>query len=39
MTPRARPNGEAVKIMEKRKKVYKAARELHPQRFDRGIRK
>lgn len=38
MTPSARHNGEAEEIMEKRKKVYKTAKELHPQRFNRGIR-
>jgi len=38
MTPCARHNGEAVEMMEQRKKVYKAAQELNPNRFNRGIR-
>lgn len=38
MTPSARHNGQAIEIMEKRKKVYKAAQELNPHRFNRGTR-
>jgi putative transposase len=38
VTPSSRHKGLAPKIMKKRLKVYKAAKELHPQRFNRGIR-
>lgn len=38
ITPNSRHNGESEKIMEVRKRVYNAARELNPQRFNRGIR-
>lgn len=38
VTPMSRHTGSAKEIMEHRKKVYKSARELHPQRFNRGIR-
>ena len=37
-TPNSRHTGEAVKIMESRKKVYLAAKELHPERWSREIR-
>ena len=37
--PSSRHNGEAEKIMENRKLVYNTAKQLHPQRFNRGIRK
>lgn len=37
--PSSRHNGEAERIMENRKLVYSAAKQLHPQRFNRGIRK
>ena len=39
VTPSSRHDGLSGKIIKKRIKVYEAARELHPQRFNRGIRK
>lgn len=38
MTPISIHNGVATGIVEQRKKVYKAAQELNPNRFNRGIR-
>ena len=38
LTPSSRHTGESKDVMEKRKKVYESARNLHPQRFNRGIR-
>lgn len=38
ITPNSRHTGKAKEIMEHRKKVYKAAQYLYPQRFNRGIR-
>jgi putative transposase len=37
-TPNSRHTGEAVKVMENRKKVYLAAKDLHPERWSRDIR-
>ena len=37
VTPISRHTGKGEEIMEHRKKVYKSARELHPQRFNRGL--
>ena len=37
-TPNSRHTGEAVKIMENRKKVYLAAKDLHPERWSKEIR-
>lgn len=34
----SRHTGKSKEIMEKRKKVYESARNLHPQRFNKGIR-
>lgn len=39
LTPNSRHCGQAERIMEKRKKVYMAAKLLHPLRFKRGIKK
>lgn len=39
VTPSSRHSGQAIKIMENRKKVYMAAKLLHPLRFKRGIKK
>lgn len=39
LTPNSRHCGQDEKIMEKRKKVYMAAKLLHPLRFKRGIKK
>ncbi len=39
VTPSSRHSGQAEKIMTNRKKVYMAAKMLHPLRFNRGIRK
>lgn len=39
VTPSSRHCGQAEEIMIKRKKVYMAAKMLHPLRFKRGIRK
>ncbi len=39
LTPNSRHNGEDKEIMRKRKKLYESARRLHPQRFNKGIRK
>ena len=38
MTPNSRHNGETESIMKKIIKVYEAARDLNPSRFNRGIR-
>jgi putative transposase len=38
VTPNSRHNGTADKIMKKRKKVYNAAKEAHPERWTRNIR-
>jgi len=38
VTPMSRHTGNAEGIMERRKEVYRFARALHPQRFNRGIR-
>ena len=38
LTPNSRHNNEDDKIMEHRKKVYESAKQLYPQRFNRGIR-
>jgi transposase InsO family protein len=38
VTPMSRHTGNAEGIMERRKDVYRFARALHPQRFNRGIR-
>lgn len=38
VTPNSRHNGTADKIMEKRKKVYNAARQAHPERWTRKTR-
>lgn len=37
-TPNSRHTGEAEEIIENRKKVYMAAKELHPERWSKGIR-
>ena len=39
VTPSSRHSGQAEKIMTNRKKVYMAAKMLHPLRFKKGIRK
>lgn len=39
VTPSTRHNGQAEKIMTNRRKVYMAAKMLHPLRFKKGIRK
>lgn len=39
VTPSSRHEGSAAKVIKKRLKVYKAAKEFNPQRFNRGIRK
>lgn len=38
ITPNTRHNGIADKIMDKRKRVYKAAKQAHPERWTRDIR-
>lgn len=38
VTPNSRHNGNANKIMEKRKKVYHTAKKLHPERWSKGTR-
>jgi len=38
LTPNSRHNGEDNTIMAHRTKVYESARQLHPQRFNKGIR-
>jgi putative transposase len=38
VTPNSRHNGKADKIMEKRKKVYNTAKDIHPERWTRKIR-
>ena len=38
ITQTSRHTGKAEEIMEHRKKVYKSAKALHPQRFNRGLR-
>lgn len=38
ITPNSRHNGTAEAVMENRKRVYNSAKQLNPQRFNRGIR-
>jgi putative transposase len=39
VTPSSRHDGKAEEIMDNRRRVYNSAKDLHPQRFNRGIRK
>ena len=38
LTPNSRHNGKSKEIMDKRKMVYQAAKNLNPHRFNKGIR-